>query len=296
MELMELRHLRYFAMAAEEANVSRAAARLNVSQPAVSRQIRDLEEELGVGLFERQRLGLSLTPAGQTALAHAKEVLRQASAMAGAMKPFRAEGERVTVKVSYLPTALPVFLAEGLRSYNREYENVCVQIFEMTPADQAEALRKGEVDLALIGHASPDLKKEFAVEVLRKTPMVVALPDEHRLAKRKAIDLSELKGESFVSLSERKFPTRKEMTKTLFGKVEYTPNIVFEANGLSELLGLVGGGMGVAIVPRDLTELPHPRVVFAKLRRPSHSLNFAAAWRKEEPLEEIGNLVRLLKG
>ncbi|NEQ71556.1 MAG: LysR family transcriptional regulator [Symploca sp. SIO2D2] len=282
-------------MAAEEANVSRAAARLNVSQPAVSRQIRDLEEELGVSLFERERVGLSLTAAGQTALAHAKEVLRQAGTLSDALKPFRAQGERVTLKVAYVPTALPVFLAEGLRSFNREYTNVCVQIFEMAPADQEEALRKGEVDLALLGHASREVRRDFEIEVLRKTPMVVALPDGHPLAKRKAIDLSELEGEGFVGLSERRFPTRRDMTETLFSKVGYIPNTIFEAQGLSELLGLVGGGMGVAIVPRDLSYLPHPRVVFAKLRRPSYTLAFCAARKKADRRGEIEDLLSLLK-
>lgn len=281
-------------MAAAELNVSRASARLNVSQPAVSRQIHDLEEELGVALFERERVGLSLTPAGQTALTHAKEVLRQAGGLQDILAPFRRK-ETVTLKVAYLPTALPVFLAEGLRAFNRRFEDVCVQIFEMTPSDQETALRNGEIDLALLGQARPELKRDFAVAALHRTPVVIALPDEHRLAQRKALDLRELAGEPFVSLSERNFPTRKAMLDNLFGKAGYEPRIIFKANGLSELIGLVGGGMGVALVPEDLARLSNSRVVFVKLRRPTFTLVFSAVWKREGKSKEIENLVGMLK-
>ena len=125
---MELRHLRYLVMAAEETNISRAAARLNVSQPAVSRQIKDLEAELGVKLFEREHNGLRITEAGGTALAHARELLRQSSTMIEAMQAFAKRGQVLSIKVGFLPTALPGFLAEGMRKFNRTYQNVCVHV------------------------------------------------------------------------------------------------------------------------------------------------------------------------
>ncbi|MDP6700212.1 MAG: LysR family transcriptional regulator, partial [Candidatus Latescibacteria bacterium] len=104
---MELRHLRYFAMAAEEENISRASARLHISQPAVSRQIKDLEEELGVQLFERLRDGLKLTAAGNRALVHARQILRKAAELEEAMHPFRGQHTTLTLAVGYIPTALP---------------------------------------------------------------------------------------------------------------------------------------------------------------------------------------------
>ena len=293
---MELRHLRYFVMVAEEENVSRAAARLNVSQPAVSRQIRDLEEELGVSLFERERLGLVLTTAGQTALAQAREVLRQAAALQDVLRPFRESGRRVSLRVAYLPTALPMFLADGLRRFNQRYPEVCVQIFELSPLEQESALRKGTIDLALLGQPRGGMSDSFKVEVLHKTPIVVALPEGHPLAERKAIDLAELKDDEFIGLSQKSFPTRPQMMETLFSKAGYRPRGSVEAKGLSELLGLVGSGAGVAVVPLDLEKLPHARVVFVKLRRPTYTLSFAAVWRKDESLEAVEQFVGLLRG
>lgn len=292
---MELRHLRYFVMAAEELNISHAAARLNVSQPAVSRQIHDLEEELGVSLFQRERIGLSLTPAGRGALVHAKAILRQAAGLGDAMRPFRDAAKGVTLKVGYLPTALPVFLADGLLRFNRAHKNVCVEISEMTPTVQEAALRSGEVDLALPGQPWAALKQEFEVVILHKTPIGVALPEGHRLAGRKSLDLRELETERFVSLSEKFFPTRPQMMTELFGKAGYEPEVVRKAKGLSEMLGMVATGFGIALVPLELNHIAHSRVVFAKLRRPALSLSFSAVWKKGRSDSHVSELVSFLK-
>lgn len=291
---MELRHLRYFVMAAEEANISRAAARLNVSQPAVSRQIRDLEEELGVSLFARERSGLRLTEAGETALAHAREVLRLSHSMAESMQAFARRGQAVSLRVGFLPTALPGFLAEGMRRFNRRHENVCVQIFEMSPSEQEEALRRGEIDLGLIGDPRPEVRAEFQVRTVRKTPMAIVVPDDHRLAARRAVDLAELEREPFVSLHEKQFPDRPRLLADLFSRAGIEPGIAIRARGLSELLGLVGGGAGVALAPADLEQLPHGGVRFLKMRTPRHTLLFCAAWRKNGDVSAIEAFVEVL--
>jgi len=292
---MELRHLRYFIMAAEELNISRASARLNVSQPAVSRQIRDLEEELGVSLFERERVGLALTPAGEAALVHARAILRRETGLKDAMNAFRNEKRRITIRVGYLPTALPVFLADGLLRFNREHPEACVRISEMPPAAQEAALRKGEIDLALLGQPWPSLKREFSVDALHVTAVGLALPEGHRFAQRKALDLGELQSETFVSLSEKAFPTRPEMLRELFGKAGYEPRIVMKANGLSELLGMVASGIGIALVPMELDRIAPAQVAFVKLRRPQRSLIFCAAWRKDETHALVAELIAILK-
>ena len=293
---MELRHLRYFVMAAEEANISRAAARLHVSQPAVSRQIKDLEEEFGVSLFEREHNGLRLTSAGESALAHAREILRQSSAMSEAMTAIVKRSQAVSIKVGFLPTALPGFLAEGMRRFNRTYSNVCVQIFEMTPSEQETGLRNGEIDVALIGDPSAEIRQDFQVETVRKTEMAIVVPDDHRLAGRKSAELSELGNDVFLSLSEKHFPSRPQLLADLFSRAGIDPEVAIHANGLSELLGLVGGGMGVAIAPADLEQLPHGGVIFIKMKKPKHTLLFSAAWRKEGDTRAVETFVRELQG
>lgn len=284
---MELRHLRYFVMAAEEANISRAAARLNVSQPAVSRQIKDLEEELGLPLFIREPNGLRLTEAGESAIAHAREILRQALAMEEGMRLLAEQGRKVTIKVGFLPTALPGFLAEGMRRFNRRPNDACVQIFEMSPREQEEALRSGEIDLALIGEPRPQLRGEFLVRTVRSIPMAIVVPDDHRLAKRRSVDLAELGEETFVSLHENQFPDRPRLLRNLFSRAGINPRVSVQAHGLSELLALVGAGAGVAVAPADLDQLPHVGVQFLRMRRPSLTLRYSAAWRKSSEASAV---------
>ncbi len=282
-------------MAAEETNISRAAARLNVSQPAVSRQIKDLEEEFGIDLFVRNHNGLSLTEAGRSALVHAKEVLRQAGAMTEAMQSFDSGRERISLKVGYVSTALPGFLGEGMRKFNHAYDNVCVQIFEMSPSEQREALLDGSIDLGLIGEPPPAVRRDFEVATIKKTEMAIVLPDDHRLAGRKGIDLAELKDDSFLSLHEKHFPERPELMADLFAKSGINPRITIKANGLSELLGLVGSGAGVAMAPADLNQLPHSGVVFVKMKKPKLTLLFSAAWRKSEKRGVVEALIEMMK-
>ncbi len=282
-------------MAAEETNISRAAARLNVSQPAVSRQIRDLEEEFEIALFVRNHNGLSLTDAGSTALVHAKEVLRRAGAMTESMQSFNSGRKQLSLKVGYISTALPGFLGEGMRKFNHAYDNVCVQIFEMSPSEQRDALLDGSIDLGLIGEPSPAVRREFEVATIKKTEMAIVLPDNHRFAGRKVIDLAELKDDPFLSLHEKHFPERPALMADLFAKAGINPRIAIKANGLSELLGLVGSGSGVAMAPADLNQLPHSGVVFLKMRKPKLTMLFSAAWRKSEESEVVEALIKMMQ-
>lgn len=292
---MELRHLRYFVMAAEEGNVSRAAARLNVSQPAVSRQIKDLEDELGAPLFDRNPHGLSLTAEGEVALAHAREVLRAAGALEEAVAARSRGRGAVNLKIGFLPTALPGFLAAGMRRFHQRFPAACVQIFEMNPAEQEQALRNGEIDIGLIGEPRPELRSEFHVETVRKTPMAVIVPDDHRLASRKQIDLAELGDEIFLTLNEKQFPDRPRLLAGLFAEARIDPEVSIGVRGLSELLGLVGSGAGVAVAPADSASLPHAGVTFLVMKKPKLELLFSAAWRKTGDSSVVEAFVETLR-
>ncbi len=295
MARMELRHLRYFVKTAEEGNVSRAAGRLHVSQPAVSRQLRDLEEELGTPLFLRQHDGIQLTDAGRFILPQAQEILRQAEALKESVRPFSKTKPTTILRVGYLPTALPGFLAEGLRAFNPQDRGVRIEINEMSPQQQEVALANEDIELALLGHACPELKQRYRIEAISTTRMAIALPDDHPLAKRRSLDLSELGDETFLTLHERHFPGRPELMSTLFRKAKITPHVSLKADGLTELLGQVGGGLGIALIPADVESLPHPRVGFVRLRRPQVSLVFSAAWHPQRETQALVEFVQILK-
>ena len=291
---MELRHLRYFVMAAAEQSISGASARLNISQPAVSRQIRDLEEELGVVLFHRDSSGLSLTEAGQTALSHAQDLLRRAGDLKLAMHGFGNPSRKV-LSVGFIETALPGFLSSAMRTFNQQRSDTCIQIRKMSPLEQEKALREGEIDLALLGAPCPQLANEFQVEAIKKTPMAVVLPDDHLLSLRKTIDLSELAGEPFVSLSEKHFPGRPVMLADLCRKAGFVADVRMKADGLQEMLGLVAGGGGVGVLPLDVNVLPHPGAVFVKMRKPTLTLVSSALWKKESETKALLELIEMMK-
>ena len=291
---MELRHLRYFVMAAEEENISRAAARLNISQPAVSRQIKDLEEEFGVPLFVRASKGLKITAAGEAALPHARELLRRAGDLSMAMAAF-GESPKRALRVGFIPTALPGFLASALREFNHGHDDVCTQICEMPPGEQEQALRDGEIDIALLGAPCPQLAAEFCVEPILRTPMAIVLPDNHLLALRESARLAELAGDTFVTLHEKNFPGRPAMFEELCRQAGFVAEVALKAEGLQEMLGLVAGGAGVGVLPRDVDQLPHPGVVFVTMSEPVLELVSSAVWRRDKETPELLELVGLLR-
>lgn len=271
---MELRHLRYFVMVAEELNVSRAAARLHVSQPAISRQLHDLEDELGVKLFERLKTGIRLSEAGEVFVAHARDVLRRAKAAEEAMRKMSG-AKTAPLRVGYLATALPTFLSDTLRVFATRYPHVEVDLREMTPEEQIERLREGAIDVALVGNSCAELKDEFEVRIARRIPMAVVLPDNHALARRKSIDLAELSGDAFIGLAEKRFPGRNELICALCQRAGFTPEFRAKGSTLSSVLGLVGSAKGVTLMPADAAALPHPGAKFVVMKKPQAHVDWA---------------------
>jgi DNA-binding transcriptional LysR family regulator len=278
---MELRHLRYFVTVAEELNISRASARLRISQPAVSRQLRDLEEELRVALFRREKHGLKLTPAGEAFLAHARDLLRRSAEAVKQMASFN-EQPRPTVTVGYIAPILSSVLTPALRRFAQKHADIEVALREMSPGDQVKALRSGRIDLALLGNPCPEVEREFAVSVLKRIPFQAVLPDNHLLALRKRIALAELDGEPFIGFSEETFPGRNAAICASCQAAGFTPRFRHQVENLSALLALVAAGKGVTLAPAEVSQLAHPQAVFVPLKPPVPSVVSAAARRKED--------------
>jgi DNA-binding transcriptional LysR family regulator len=131
--------------------------------------------------------------------------------------------------------------------------------------------------------------------VILRSALAIVLPDDHLLALRKSIDLAELEGEAFVSLDERHFPGRPALIADLGERAGFTLDVRMKAGGLQELLGLVAGGAGVGVLPQDVHQLPHPGVVFIKMRKPKIELTSSAVWRGDAESAELLELVSLLK-
>jgi DNA-binding transcriptional LysR family regulator len=286
---MELRHLRYFVTIAEELNVSRASARLRISQPAVSRQLRDLEEELGVDLFHRGNSKLKLTDAGEAFLAHARDLLRRSNDAASSMAAFRPQARR-TLTVGYIAPVLAT-LTPALRTFGQKNPDVEIVLCEMAPGEQVKALRNGRIDLALPGNPCPELAHEFELVVLQQIPFHAVLPDNHLLALRKRIALAELKDEVFIGFDEDRFPGRNEVICRACQQAGFTPRLVQRVESLSALLAKVAAGGVVTLTPREVGQLPHPGAVLIPLKPPYPSVASAAVFRKGEPKPAVVDLM-----
>jgi DNA-binding transcriptional LysR family regulator len=287
---MELRHLRYFVTVAEELNVSRASARLRITQPAVSRQLRDLEEELGVQLFHRQKSGLKLTPAGENFLGHARDLLRRSNNAAQAMAVFRKPAG-ATLRVGYIAPVLASLLTPALREFEQKSPEVEVVLREMSPGEQVKALRDGRIDLALPGNPCPELDWEFEIVVLRRIPFQAVLPDNHLFAQRKRLGLTEIKDETFIGFDEEYFPGRNDVICQACQQAGFTPRLRYRVESLSALLAKVAAGNGVTLTPAEVSQLPHPGAVLVPLKPPVPSVASAAVFRKGEPTPALVELM-----
>ena len=228
------------------------------------------------------------------ALAQSRDILRRAQQLGDAMQPFSKTGRKVTLRIGFIPTALPGLLAEGLKHFNQTEPNVCIQILEMHPSEQITALRSGDIQLALPGAASAKVKAEFFTQSLRTTPLAVVVPQDHPLAHMRRVELREFAIDRFLSLDEARFPGRENMHQRLFKIAGIAPTVTLHASGLNELLGLVGSGAGVALAPADMKLMRPSGLKFLRLTRPTMTFNFSAVWRDCDPLTEIEKLVNVL--
>ncbi len=290
---MELRHLKYFVAVAEELNFSRAATKLYISQPALSRQIKSLEDELSVMLFLRSSDGLKLTEAGKVFLEQAKDILNRSNIAVQNLKAHYTDTNESLI-IGYIPTILESFLGEALHKFGLTYPQISLRFQEMSPSEQVRALRDGAIDITFMGNPPDALEAEFAVKCVTKVVIDAVLPDTHPLAYQPSINLMELASEKFIGMSEETFPGRNDRIRGVCREAGFTPDLHLFADSHASMIALVAAGQGVAIMPTEAKALPHPKVVFMPLHHPIHYARSAAVWRKETPSQSLEKFLKIL--
>jgi DNA-binding transcriptional LysR family regulator len=202
---MELRQLRYFVEAARHLNFTRAAQTLRVAQPALSRQIRNLEEELGVRLLERDQHHVQLTEAGRTFLAQAEVVLDQSRT---AMETARAQSAKAAqrLRIGYVWGLFHTLAPERVRAFRQTMPEVSVNLLDLSATEQAGALRRGSLDAGFIGLADEADAGGLEKRQVATTRFVAVLPAEHPQARRRRVDLRALRDDLFLAIAEEAFP------------------------------------------------------------------------------------------
>jgi LysR family hca operon transcriptional activator len=261
---MELRHLRYFIAVAEEGSFSNAAERrLHTAQPSLSRQMRDLEQEVGVKLLERKARGVRLTAAGQVFLDHARLMLMQLEAAGEAAR--RAEQPaRPGFVVGFLAGQEVVWLAETLRILREEAPDVDVTISSLSSPELANALMQGRMDAALLRHETET--SGLAFKFLLKEPMLAIMPATHRLARQKSISPQDLARETLIAASTKLAPVVRATIKEFATRNGLALNRTYDAENLSAGMSLVASTGAVALLPSYVTNVLIPGVVARPLR------------------------------
>jgi DNA-binding transcriptional LysR family regulator len=279
-------------MVAELLSFSRAAERLFISQPALSRQIKKLENDLGVTLLDRQPNELKLTDTGVFFLEQAKDILQQTQQMIKNIKT-HARTEN-TLHIGYIPTTLQSFLGNALHQFGKSYPKVAIRLQEMPPSKQVKALREGLIDIAFMGHSPDELEKDFMVKFVKQVRIVAVLADGHALARRESIHLAELTNETFIGISEETFPGGNTWIRDVCRHVGFTPKLELLADSHASMIALVIAGQGVAIMPEEAAVLPHLQAVFMTLNAPIYYAQSTAVWRKGTLTQPLDNFLTIL--
>jgi DNA-binding transcriptional LysR family regulator len=299
-EGMELRQLRSFVVVADEMNVGRAAMRLHLTQPSLSRQIAALERDLGVELFARVKRRFVLTAAGETFLAEAQDLLRRSDeAVRAAQRTQR--GELGTLRLRFVQSATFEALPRLLSAFRQAYPEVVLDLEAWTTLRQTEALRDGRIDVGLLRLSTPvgetavvQLAPGLASRVVAEDSLVVVLPARHRLARRKRLRLADLADEPFVIYSR---PTGPAVHDTIVGfcrAAGFTPRIEQEAADVQTIVSLVAAGLGVSLLISPTPPSNPDTVVYRELSDDLPPWQLSVAWSPDNRSPVLSRFLDLL--
>jgi DNA-binding transcriptional LysR family regulator len=274
---MELRHFRYFVAAAEAENVSRAATRLHVSQPALSRQIRDLEEELGFTLFERSAKSVRLTEAGKVFLTEVRGVLQRADEAVTAARAI-ATGGRTELQVGYAPSPTVRIMPPTLRAFQAKFPKVRVRLHDLSTDEMVTAVREGTLQLAILVRPNDARIRRLQFRELARDSMCLAVPPTHHMAGLRTARLEDVARLPLVSLSRKDYPEYLEYLDELFSRVKARPIIAEEHDSASSLIAAVESGAGLAIVPQSFSCSAGPRLKLLPISPAPDPIVIGALW------------------
>jgi DNA-binding transcriptional LysR family regulator len=276
---MELRHLRYFVAAAEAENVSRAALKLHVSQPALSRQIRDLEEELGFALFERSAKSVRLSEAGKVFLTEARAVLQRAEDAVSSARS--VAGGRGELHVGYAPSPSARILPRTLRAFQEQMPKVRVKLHDLSTEELLAGVREGKPALAIMVRPSRAMLRGLRFEELTRDTLCLAVPPHHPFAKLRSVPVAQAAREPLVVFSRKDYPEYHEYLEALFAPAKARLKIADEHDSAASLVAAVEAGSGVAIVPKNLACSVGPRLKLVALSPAPEPLVIGAVWSKD---------------
>ncbi len=275
---MELRQLRYLVALADERHFTRAAAHEHVAQPALSQQIRRMEDELGITLVERTTRQVKITEAGELLVARARRIMAELHAAYDEIEAVKGV-ETGHVSVGTMHTMGPVDLSLVLAIFHDRHPGVDLTVREEASEDLAQMIRDGELDLAFLSVTERVESHGLALHQLVLEELVVTLPPGHRLAASSSVRMADLRDEEFISY--RPGARLRELLFSAARQAGFEPRVTLESNESERIRRLVARSMGVAILPRSDAVASGADVAIAALTDPPLSRDITLAWRQE---------------
>ncbi len=290
---MELRHLRYFVCVAEALSFTRAAEKLHTAQPSLTRQIRKLEEELGVRLLHRTKQKVTLTDEGRLFLTDAKRLLALAAETVESMRRLRT-GEVRALNVGYVSNLFYELLPKTLESFHLTFPSIAVNLFDLSCGEQFRALEEGKIDLGFVGLHEPIARRRLEFRTIASYRCAVALPKDNPLAARATVPLKALAPMFFIGMSETSYPGYRDWLIKTCDRSAFTPKVLQDVDLERKMIHAVAAGLGIAIVPEQLKRLEHENVVFRPLD-PVIMTEGCVAWRDQNPSTALRAYIRIVE-
>ena len=290
---MELRHLRYFVAVADALSFTKGAQKLHLAQPSLTRQIKDLEEEIGVRLLDRTKREVSLTEEGKSFLADAKRVLQHSAEIIESVQRL-SRHEVATLNIGYVADLFYSLLPITLAALQRSFPKVLINLFDMTCGDQFHALENGKIDVGFVGLREPIKHRELQFRPVASYKTDAALAKNNPLAKNPIIKPRDLEPVFFIGMSETAYPGYRHWLTTTCQQVGFTPKVLQDADIERTVIQAVAAGLGVALLPNQVKKLPHENVVFRPLN-PTVVTESCIAWKAENPSAALKAFVQIVK-
>lgn len=243
---MELRHLRYFVAVCEAMNFTRAAVRLRIAQPALSRQVRNLEDEIGVDLLKRSPRGVTITAEGKLFLEEARGVLNRADESVEKVRAL-ARGEYGELHVGYAPAPTVEILPPALARFQKAFPRVRVLLHDLSEREISDGLHNGTLELAVMPNVGDAQSGGLEFEVLKKYPICVVLAPTHRFARLKSITLEKALAEPLIGFHRKDYPGYYVGLDRVLSPLGIKPRVAVECDSASSLITEVEAGRGIAL-------------------------------------------------
>lgn len=292
---MELRHLRYFVAVAEELSFRKAAQRLHISRPALSKQVKDLEDEIAVKLLDRDTVNVSLTKAGEIFLEDSQKLLFQAE-QAIERATQAQSGHRGKLRIGSVGIIATDFLPKTLKIFHQKYPGVEVAFVEMLPAEQLDALASGKIDIGFAyGKAVANMASLRSLCVIHSI-YGIAVSRQHPLAKRKQITLREVRGETLLCLGGDGRSSHRESIYQIYSAEGTRPSKTRQIEGFDSMVTLIAADQGISLLPLVL-DLATQDIVIIPIAATAADLDFHmwAVWQRHLPSHHIKHFVQLLE-